>query len=150
MQEIAVIRRGSTLIPSSPVDEELLTQLREGAAYTVKIKRDRSSRHHRFFWGILKKVVENHDEYNKPDQLLLWLKIRLGYVEEVRFHDEKIWWVAKSTGFATMDQTEFRGFFDASLDLIVSDVIKGMGKKELIEEVEKMLGLNFEDVWRKP
>ena len=49
-----------------------------------------------------------------------------------------------------MDQTEFRKFFDASLDLIVSDVIKGMGKKELIEEVEKMLGLNFEDVWRKP
>jgi hypothetical protein len=150
MQEFIVIRKGSTLIPSSPADEELLTQLREGSQYSIKLKKDRSGRHHRFFWGILKTVVENHEEYSKPDQLLLWLKIRLGYVEQVQFHDEKIWWVARSTSFAAMDQIEFKQFFDASLDLIVSEVIKGMGKKELIEEVEKMLNLNFEDVWRKP
>jgi hypothetical protein len=150
MSEFNVKRWGGTLIPASPMDEDAIRELRDNAEYTVKLKRDRSGRHHRFFWGILKKVVDNHAEYNKPDQLLLWLKVRLGYVEEIRFHDDKVWFVAKSTNFSTMAQDEFKKFVDASLDLITSEVILGINKVELIKEVEEMMGLNYEDVWRRP
>lgn len=150
MMEINVKRWGSTLIPATPMDEETIRELRDNAEYTVKLKRDRSGKHHRFFWAILKKVVDNHAEYNKPDQLLLWLKVRLGYVEEVRFHDDKVWFVAKSTNFSAMEQNEFKKFVDAALDLIISEVILGMNKQELIKEVEEMMGINYEDVWRRP
>lgn len=150
MTDVTVKRVGSTLIPSSKIDEDAIRELRENADYTIKLKRDRSGRHHRFFWGLLKKVVDNHAEYNKPDQLLLWLKVRLGYVEEIRFHDDKVWFVAKSTSFSAMDQSEFKRFFDASLDLITTEVLLGVTQKELIKEVEEMLGINYEDVWRKP
>jgi hypothetical protein len=71
-------------------------------------------------------------------------------VEEIRFHDDKVWFVAKSTNFSTMAQDEFKKFVDASLDLITSEVILGMNKVELIKEVEEMMGLNYEDVWRRP
>jgi len=36
------------------------------------------------------------------------------------------------------------------LDLIISEVILGMNKAELIKEVEQMMGINYEDVWRRP
>ena len=149
MMEINVKRWGSTLIPATPMDEEAIRELRDNAEYTVKLKRDRSGKHHRFFCAILTKVVDNHAEYNKPDQLLLWLKVRLGYVEEVRFHDDKVWFVAKSTNFSAMEQNEFKKFVDAALDLIISEVILGMNKQELIKEVEEMMGINYEDVWRR-
>jgi len=146
---IYVRRRGSKLEPCSLVDEEALNEFPEGKDLSVTIARTRSSKQHRFFWALLQKICENHDTYRKPEQLLLWLKIKLGYVEEVKFHDDKLWWVAKSISFNAMGQDEFKKFFDAALDVIVEDVIPHINQYELLYEVEKMVGINLVDLWSK-
>jgi len=146
---IYVRRRGSKLEPCSLVDEEALQEFPAEKDLSVTISRTRSTKQHRFFWAILNKICENHAEYRRAEQLLLWLKIRLGYVEEVRFHDDKIWWVAQSISFNAMDQEEFRKFFHAALDVIVEEVIPGLNTSELIIEVEQLLGFRLTELWSK-
>lgn len=150
MPETLMMRRmGLHLLPCSAVDEEALGEFPEGRDLTVTVTRNRSHKQHRFFWALLKKICENHETYNRPEQLLLWLKIRLGYVEEVRFHNEQVWWVAKSTSFNSMGQEEFKKFFDAALDVIVSEVIPGLNADHLVREVEEMVGFKFNEMWDK-
>lgn len=142
-------RRGLKLEPVSLLDEEALQEFAEGKDVSVTITRTRSNKHHRFFMGLLQIICYNHDTYKRPDQLLLWLKIRLGYVEEVRFHNEKVWWVAKSISFNAMGQDQFKKFFDAALDVIVNEVIPNLSKTHLIQEAEQMLGIKLEDIWKE-
>jgi len=137
------------LEPCSLVDEEALQEFPAEKDLSVTISRTRSTKQHRFFWAILNKICENHAEYRRAEQLLLWLKIRLGYVEEVRFHDDKVWWVAQSISFNAMDQEEFRKFFHAALDVIVEEVIPGLNTSELIVEVEQLLGFRLTELWSK-
>jgi hypothetical protein len=139
-------RRGSKLEPCSLIDEEALMEFPENKDLSITIARTRSNRQHRFFWGLLHKVCENHETYQKPEQLLLWIKIRLGYVEEVRFHNEEVWWVAKSTSFNAMGQDEFGKFLNAALDLIVEEVIPGITLDELLFEVQKMVGISLNEL----
>lgn len=140
-------RKGGRLEPCSLMDEEALNEFPEGKDLTVTVKRARSLKQHRFFWALLQKVVDNHAEYYKPEQLLLWIKIRLGYVDEVKFHDDKIWWVAKSISFNSMGQDEFRKFFDTALDVILAEVIL-VDRSDFLREVEEMVGFKLEEVWK--
>ena len=140
-------RQGLRLLPVSKVDEDALEEIPEHKDLSVTITRHRSNKQHRFFWAILQKVCENHDVYQRGEQLLLFLKIRLGYVEEVRFHGDQVWWVAQSISFNAMDQIEFKKFFDAAMDVITTEIIPGLNSQELIEEVENMLGFNLSYLW---
>jgi len=142
-------RRALKLEPVTPYEEDLLAELPEGRDLTVEIKRQRSVRQNNFFRALLRKVVENHNTYNTPDQLILWLKVRLGYVDEIKFHDGGTFFVAKSTSFNSMGQDEFRMFFDQVLQLITTEVIVGINTEELVREVELMMGYQFEDIWRQ-
>jgi len=142
-------RRGMKLECVTPYEEDLLSELPEGKDLTVTITRQRSQRQHRFFWALITKVAENHETYRRPEQLLLWIKIRLGYVEEVKFHNDEVWWTAKSISFNAMDQGEFLTFFNAALDVICVEVIPNLDKKTLVFEVEQMLGFKLEEIWGK-
>ena len=146
-ETITMRRQGTKLVPVSMVDEEALGEIPEGKDLTVSVARQRSTRQHRFFWALLNKVCENHDTYRRGEQLLLWLKIRMGYVENVQFHDGGVCWIPQSISFNSMDQIEFKKFFDAALDVIVNEVIPDLDRDELIREVEQMLGFRLTDLW---
>lgn len=146
---IYVRRRGAKLEPCSLLDEEVMQEFPEGKDLSITISRARSTRQHRFFWALLQKICDNHKDYHRAEQLLLWLKVRLGYVEEVRFHNDKVWWVAQSISFNAMGQDEFRKFFNAALDVIVAEVIPGLSAEHLILEVEQMLGFRLVELWSK-
>lgn len=146
-ETIYVRRKGNSLHPCSTADEEAMLGYAEGKDLSCTLTRPRSTRQHRFFWALLQKICHNHEVYNRPEQLLLWLKIRLGYVEEVRFHGDQTWWVAKSISFNSMGQDQFRKFFDSALDCIVTEVIPGLDAKHLVQEVEEMLGFSLQDIW---
>jgi hypothetical protein len=148
-ETLFVRRRGATLVPCSNADEEALLAFPEGKDLTAEIRRPRSTKQHRFFMGLLRLVCENSDFYNKPEQLLLWLKLRLGYVSEVKFHDGQAHWTVASISFNSMKQDEFRKFFDESVDLIVTEVLPGMHKATLIAEVESMLGMKLNTILKE-
>ena len=139
---IIMRRKAARLEPVTEVDRELLLEIPEGADLTVRVSRSRSPRQHRLFWALLQIVVDNHAHYQRPEQLLEWLKVRLGYVEETVWHDGQVWFKTKSISFAAMGQDQFRKFFTESLDAIVAEVIEGMDRDALLAEMSAMLGEN--------
>jgi len=141
-------RRGASLLPCSELDEQDLLEFPESKELMVTLTRPRSSRQHRFFWALLQKVCENSEGYQKPEQLLVWLKVKLGYVKEVKFHDGDVWWETQSISFNSMGQDEFRKFFDAAIDCIISNVIPGLGRDDLLHEVSQMVGFTHHEIWK--
>lgn len=139
-------RQGAKLVPCAAVDEEALSAFPEDKDLSITIKRARSYRQHKFFFALLQKICENNDTYKTPEQLLIFLKVRLGYVEQVAFHDETVWWTTKSISFGTMGQDEFQKFFNASLDVIVAEIIPGLDREDIIREVENMVGFTLDDM----
>lgn len=140
---IIMRRKAAKLEPVTEVDRELLLEIPEGADLTVRVSRSRSPRQHRLFWALLQIVVDNHDYYKRPEQLLEWLKVRLGYVEETVWHDGQVWFRTKSISFASMGQDQFRKFFTESLDVITAEVIEGIDREAILTEMSMMLGENI-------
>lgn len=110
-----------------------------GTYVELEYKKIRSPRMHRLFFALLEKVVENHPFYFSTDQLLAFLKVKLGYVEEVVFHNGTAIWKTKSIAFDKMDQAEFQKFFNQALDVIVSEVLPEVERGDLLREVEEMI-----------
>jgi len=139
---IIMRRKGAKLEPVTEVDRELLLDIPEGADLTVRVSRSRSPKQHRLFWALLQLVVDNHDYYKRPEQLLEWIKVRLGYVEETVWHDGQVWFKTKSISFAAMGQDQFKQFFTMAVDLIVTEVIADMDRDALLAEVSAIMGEN--------
>lgn len=139
---IIMRRKGAKLEPVTEVDREMLLDIPEGADLTVRVSRSRSPKQHRLFWALLQLVVDNHEYYKRPEQLVEWIKVRLGYVDETRWHDGQVWFKTKSISFAAMGQDQFKQFFTMAVDLIVNEVIEGMDKDALIAEVSAIMGEN--------
>jgi hypothetical protein len=145
-QTIYVRRKGNTLVPCAQVDEEALLSIPEGKDIAASLTRPRSSKQHRLFWAVLQHVVHNSDDYHKPEQVLTWLKIRLGYVEKIQFHGTQVWWQTKSISFNSMGQDEFSQFFNDSIDLICFEILPGMDPETLVAEAELSSGVNANEV----
>ena len=141
---IIMRRSGDRLVPVAEWERERLLDIPEGRDLTVKITRTRSARQHRLFWALMQLVVINHPYYVRAEQLVEWLKIRLGYVEEVMFHDGQMLTKVSSISFGTMGQDAFQKFFNMALDVVTNEVLAGTSRDELLKELEEMLG---ESVW---
>lgn len=135
-------RSGDRLVPVTERDREILLEIPEGADLFVKTSRPRSPRQHRLFMALLQLVVDNHPHYTRPEQLLEWLKVRLGYVDETVWHDGQVWFKTQSISFASMGQDKFRQFFTLSVDAITKEVIPELDMDVLLNEVSEMMGEN--------
>jgi hypothetical protein len=142
----------SKLVPASAHDQELLCGMGFGKEYrgVFTSARPRSVHQNRFYWAILGKVVENHPFYRGTKPLHVWIKTRLGYFEEVRFHDGRMQIEVSSTAFDKMDPREFKTYMDAAIDVICTEVIPGLDSRRLVREIENMLGVSYEALWQEP
>lgn len=140
--EMVMRRSGDRLLPVTERDREILLEIPDGIDLFVKTSRPRSPRQHRLFMALLQLVVDNHPHYTRPEQLLEWLKVRLGYVDETVWHDGKVWFKTQSISFASMGQDKFRQFFTLSVDAITQEVIPELDMDALLDEVSEMMGEN--------
>ena len=142
-------RHGDRLVPVAEWERERLMEIPEGRDLTVKITRTRSAKQHRLFWALMQKVVDNHPYYVRAEQLVEWMKIRLGYVEEIMFHDGQMLTKVSSISFGSMGQDAFQKFFNMALDVITTEVLPETNKEDLIREVEQMLGEKIQWITEK-
>ena len=140
--EMVMRRSGDRLLPVTERDREILLEIPDGIDLFVKTSRPRSPRQHRLFMALLQLVVDNHPHYTRPEQLLEWLKVRLGYVDETVWHDGKVWFKTQSISFASMGQDKFRQFFSLSVDAITKEVIPDLDMDALLAEVSAIMGEN--------
>jgi hypothetical protein len=142
-------RHGDRLVPVAEWERERLMEIPEGRDLTVKITRTRSAKQHRLFWALMQKVVDNHPYYVRAEQLVEWMKIRLGYVEEIMFHDGQMMTKVSSISFGSMGQDAFQKFFNMALDIITTEVLPETDREDLLREVEQMLGEKIQWITEK-
>lgn len=104
--------RGHALWPADAAADEFLAGIPEGREVMVVIRRPRSPSHHRLFFGLLRKVVENSDLWQDEDELLDAVKIAVGHTKPVQLLDGTIERRPRSISFASMGQDAFSRFFN--------------------------------------
>lgn len=133
-------RRGMFLVPCAPTDSDALMRFPTGKTLSVRVTQSRSSRQLRLYRAMLSLVAENLEQDVTADDLHEWLKLRLGYVREVRQRNGEVVHVAKSVAFAKMDQPTFREFFDKAVTMLIEHIIPGLDSADLEREARAMLG----------
>jgi len=124
-----------------PYDDEGVEALKKiGPTQIVKItySRPRNLRFHCKFFAMLKIILDNQDHYKSTDDLLDVCKLRIGHVTVIQTPqgEER---VPKSISFASMDETEFGKFYDRAVFWVASEVIPGLNRQHLNDEVEAEL-----------
>lgn len=143
--QIAIIvrRSGDKLVPVTEWDRERLLEIPEGKDLSIRVSRTRSARQHRLFWALMQIVVDNHPFYVRGEQLVEWLKIRLGYVDEIMFHDGSMMTKVSSISFTSMGQDEFQKFFNLALYVIITEVVP-VSREQLLDQLEAVMGEKVE------
>lgn len=147
--ELIVRRELNRLVPVTAYDSELLSAIPLGKDLNAKLSAKRSLKQNQFYWCVLGKVVESHPFYMSSKAVHMAIKTRLGLVEEIKFHDGRMITVVSSTAFDVMDATEFRGVFDNAIEVILSEILPGITRQELLGEAEQMFGASYETVFPK-
>ena len=131
------IRKNSfgKLEPADRQSEETISGLPLHKILKAEIRQPRNVQHHRKLFALLGLVLVNQEYFKTTDALLYALKMRLGYVVPVQIKG-LVGYMPESISFSKMDQLEFNEFYSKAVDFIIEDVIPGMDRQDLINEVE--------------
>lgn len=119
MPKIALKRQGASLVPAAEKAEEYIAKWPEHEVRLCDVKRSRNPDHHRKAFAILNRAFENQDFYPSVEMLLEAVKVKVGYVREVRFKGAgPVYYVTQSISFASMGQDEFEEFYEMMLSVL--------------------------------
>lgn len=128
------VRRGRTLVPRDFAADEMLDAIGDGKEVIVLIRRARSPAHHRWFFKLLRSVVQNTDDFSDEEELLDAVKHATGHVERRMLLDGSVYMAPRSINFAAMDEFKFKRFVDRAL-FVLSRAL-GFDPVELMHEVD--------------
>lgn len=139
------IKRGNALVPADFAADEYLAALPEGREITVRMHCPRSPQHHRWFFGLLRKVVGASDQWANEDDLLDDLKDAVGHVEPAAINPltQQVRRRTRSINFASMSEDKFKRFKDRCIYVLCLKL--GYDPVVLMEEADAMQRLP----WRK-
>lgn len=116
-------------------DYDKLKKIKHGEPYEFEFKNVRNPKFHRLYFALLNMVFQNQERYNNLDHLRRDLTIEAGYYDlRVDIHGCEVK-EPKSISFASMDETEFREYYNAVLDTIVKYF--HFDKKDIIDNIEQ-------------
>lgn len=126
------------LFPADAASAQALESLKLFDTVEIKLVKDRSTPQMRLFWAVLKHVAEN-SKFENAEQLLVALKVRLGYYDLLALPNGKRVPVPHSISFAKMPQDDFQKFMDQSLVVICEDILGGYDSERLIREAQGLV-----------
>jgi len=141
------VRRGRTLVPRDSAADDLLDTIGDGKEVILIVRKARSPGHHRWFFKLLRTVVQNSDDFNDEEELLDAVKHATGHVERRMMLDGSAYIAPRSINFAGMDELKFRRFVDRAL-FVLSRAL-GFDPVELMREVDaeqKAIGVKPDDL----
>lgn len=118
MSDYYFIRTLGGLAPVDDASREAIGTYGAGEVVRVTLRKERNPRHHRLFFALLGLVYANQDKYLSIEALRFAVTIQAGYVDEIRLVGDTTILKPKSLSFGSMDQGEFKLFFDAALKAI--------------------------------
>lgn len=136
---LLVYRKGLSLIPADRMAEEDMEKLSTTKPLMVDVRQPRSLPHHRLLFALLRKIAQSTPTPLSEDALLSWIKMKTGHVEFVPLGFGQSYAAPASIAFTKMSQDQFNSFFDEVVNLICSEIVPGIGRPELLSEVEAMI-----------
>jgi hypothetical protein len=136
--KMTFIKHLGSLRPADPNAEAFLAHTRVGQYVLVEAHRPRNPDHHRKFFAMLNIVLQNQEHYQSIDDLLDVCKLRTGHVKTIATKIGEVQ-IPKSISFASMDQTEFEAFYTRAVDWVCTEVVPGLERRDLDEEVANQL-----------
>jgi len=120
-----------------PTDEETRCFLEKKFLKDVNIafceSSERILKHHKKLFAIMKIFLDNFDVDMTIEELLIYLKIKVGYYKEIIIKGQKII-VPKSINFFEMSQQEFEIFYDLTVKIMANAL--GITRQELENNIE--------------
>lgn len=114
-----------------------------GATVHLVIKKGRSPKMQRFYWGLIDHVAEaiGYDKDALSDELL----IRTGRIDVLEFINGKI--ETRPKRISKMGHVEFKAYVDAAISLICDEYIPEMSPGRLLSDIEAMLHITYSDAF---
>lgn len=138
MTTIMLVKDGErgVLRPATAHDAEVLGKLDNKKHFRATLSQARNPQRLKLYWSLLRAVTDNHPFYALAgeDALHDFLKLRLGLVDSVIYHDGSTRIVPRSIAFDAMSETEFKTYFDRVLRLIETEILPGVDRADLLRE----------------
>jgi hypothetical protein len=125
-------RKGKTLVPADIHAEEMFNTIKDGKHVLLRIFKPRNVQHHRKLFAVLNCVVENSEKYNDVNELLVIVKLAVGYATVVQGMDGEMCRIPRSISFSSMAQDEFERFFPRAV--YVLSKLSGINEDILLNE----------------
>ena len=128
------------LRPAQEQDAEVWGHMKiaEREVVKIQISRPRNYRFHCKFFAMLGIIFKNQETYKSTKELLGVCKLRIGHVDIVQTPQGEERWPA-SISWANMTEAEFSDFYNRAVDWVISEVIPGLSRQHLDEEVRDAL-----------
>jgi hypothetical protein len=139
MVDLITIRKGPSLVPATAFDLEQIEKVRIGAPLRTTVTFSRSGRKHRFYRALISHVADGLGI--APGLLHAQVKLRCGLIENILISKKAGPIVElKSTAYASMDETEFSAYVDMAIDVLFTEYLPGIKRKDVLAEVDRMVG----------
>ena len=138
MVKILVARKLTGLFPVDETGEVVIRKFTPGEVVSIDVKRPRNVAFHRKFFAMLQIILQNQDAFKSIDDLLELTKLRTGHCHTVLTKAGEVK-ITDSISFAAMDDTEFANFYDRACAWVINEVVPGLDRHDLDEEVRNQL-----------
>lgn len=120
------------IIPATERDVDRLAAFRVGDMLPVQTHgKPRNGGNHRRFFAMVRFIAENHPLFTTEEDVLVELKLRAGHYREHITSDGEIVYIPKSIDYETLDEVEFREFFDKAITAATADMLPNLSPVKL-------------------
>jgi hypothetical protein len=121
--DCAWIKQGNSLRPGDIVTEDMIATFKNGATvFTDQPRRRRNPDFHRLMMAGLAEVVANtYPRFADVEELMDYLKLKSGMVDEIDVGDGRVCLRFKSISFASMDQIKFKAVSEQWREIVLKD-----------------------------
>lgn len=139
-REIRMRRVLNRLVPDDKVSEDDLAALDANKVYDVKIWQKRNADHHRKYFALVNAIFPHQSAWPTTKALHDQLKMAVGFSYEAKdMKTGEVRTYPDSIAFDKLDQGEFAEVYERIVDVILTRVLPGVGRRDLEAQVQDIL-----------
>ncbi len=144
MAEYFLVRTNEGFAPSDELSEQRTKRIPLGEIVRAEIKKGRNVLFHRKYFALLNLVFQNQDKYKNLEDLLVEIKLKIGYYTEHITTKGIVIYVPKSISFAGCDQSTFEEIYSKTIDVCLEHFMF-IDEQDLRQKVNEELELKVLD-----
>ena len=143
MTELLMMKMEDGLHPADDEARQAIRQVPENSIVKVKVSVPRNVRQFRLYHAMVNVVFQHQMEpkaYATREDLRAGISIALGHCHEVRnARTGAMSLMPNSTSFGAMDQVEWKEYFDAFKQFVLTVILPGVNSRDLDNAIADML-----------